>query len=919
LYSVLSLLLTWPLARHFTTHTPGDGIDDPALAWNLWWIKTRLVDQLQLDIFHTGWMFHPIEINLAFYTLTPLNGLLSVPLQTALTLVVANNLVLLSSFVLGGYGAYLLCRTVWPAPPGSDERVYQAAALCAGVLYGFASSKLFYAALGQFNIASSQWIPFCLLYLWRLGRSTTMQSALRNGLLAGLFLAFQIWAELTFASFLLLFTALFAFWQLVVIAHDKPPKVTNLGLLGNSRSPRFVTLGPFLTGLAVMGVVFGLALLPFLAAMLPDLRQEGDFFTSGGGFAEQFSADLVGLWLPTRLHPLWGEWVATLPFPNDKGQQLALSYAALAAAATGVITGLSGRAARAGRTTRNTTGFWLLALLVFTWLSLGPWLHWAGQELPIPGPFALVSRLPFFSGNRYPSRYGVLVLLCLAVLAAQGLIWLGYWARQRQWPAALPALLVGLLFLAEQLAAPLPLSDFRIPAIYDRLAAEPGDFAVLELPTGWRNGARVLGRSDVLIMRQQWYQTAHAKRRLGGNTSRNPEYKFQYFTETPLLGDLIALMNADRDHLAPVLEAEYPAMVARAQAQAAELLDFLEVRYVTLHVEHAPALLVRYVEEALPLTLVEEWQGPDWNGAPSTIRLYQVDQTGPSTTVANAADLAIPEAHHHLGEGWSAAAAPNEPRFSGRSTPLLLVDLPPNGGELALILPVAAPVRYTLNDVDLAANLQGARHILTVPDGVAAAPVDRLSLTFLEPPAPVAALAAVHAPQGVAIGGTGVRLDPGVALVVRSAGEEVGNFAHILVNGQEAAPNQRGYNLVALAPNGDVIDGEVFDTFQPREAARLAAWVAEWPPGTIIAGAVADEASLNLTEEAVAALHTLGVAGDLRGKFRWSHAFLGAAGATPGAAQEALSLIQPATLYAGLPADTPQVTGGVVQLGVTPN
>ncbi len=52
LYSMLALGLTWPLARHFTTHVPGDGIDDPSLAWNLWWIKTRLIDQLNLDIFH---------------------------------------------------------------------------------------------------------------------------------------------------------------------------------------------------------------------------------------------------------------------------------------------------------------------------------------------------------------------------------------------------------------------------------------------------------------------------------------------------------------------------------------------------------------------------------------------------------------------------------------------------------------------------------------------------------------------------------------------------------------------------------------------------------------------------------------------------------------------------------------------------
>ena len=115
-YTLAALLLTWPLAARLATHLPGDGIDDPALAWNLWWIKHSLVDLRQADIFHAGWMFHPIGINLAFYTLTPLQGLLSIPLQTATTLILANNLILLSSFVLGGYGTFLLVRSVWAAP-----------------------------------------------------------------------------------------------------------------------------------------------------------------------------------------------------------------------------------------------------------------------------------------------------------------------------------------------------------------------------------------------------------------------------------------------------------------------------------------------------------------------------------------------------------------------------------------------------------------------------------------------------------------------------------------------------------------------------------------------------------------------------------------------------------------------------------
>ncbi len=146
------------------------------------------------------------------------------------------------------------------------------------------------------------------------------------------------------------------------------------------------------------------------------------------------------------------------------------------------------------------------------------------------------------------------------------------------------------------------------------------------------------------------------------------------------------------------------------------------------------------------------------------------------------------------------------------------------------------------------------------------------------------------APAGDArygIGTTGAR-SPG-DLRVRSAGQPYGSVASIEVNGTERAPGGRGYNLVALDATGEVRAAATFDTFlEPAAAGRLGAWVAALPRGTIVAGAVQDEASGRLTADAVQALSTLGVAGDLRGRFRESHAFVGVKGAAPGAAVEAL-------------------------------
>ena len=307
--------------------------------------------------------------------------------------------------MLGAYGAFLLglylqrreettlTTGIWTAP--------FAPALIAGLIYGFGSAKLFYAALGQFNIAGSHWIPFAALYVLRLGDSDSPRRAAANGLMAGLFIVFQAWAELTYASFLLIFCAIYLVWRLPSLWAGPGPAATTLRSLA--------------LGFAVAALVFSLGITPFLAAMLPDMLREGDFFASGGGFAVVFSADLMG-YLAHRLHPLLGDWAAQLPFPNDMGQHIYLGYSLFALILVAAI-----YRRKLSPPARRLAGFWLLSALVFWALTLGPHVRWAGSDLPIPGPFALVSRLPFFSGNRYPSRYSVMLLVSAASLSVYGL------------------------------------------------------------------------------------------------------------------------------------------------------------------------------------------------------------------------------------------------------------------------------------------------------------------------------------------------------------------------------------------------------------------------------------------------------------------------------------------------------------------
>ena len=111
---------------------------------------------------------------------------------------------------------------------------------------------------------------------------------------------------------------------------------------------------------------------------------------------------------------------------------------------------------------RQIEAFWSANGLIFFVLSLGPYLHVAGRETPIPLPYlALYHFLPLFRIARGVSRFDVMVMLSLALLAALGL---------QRLVASLPEARRRILALAaialvcfEFLPLPYPVADVKIP------------------------------------------------------------------------------------------------------------------------------------------------------------------------------------------------------------------------------------------------------------------------------------------------------------------------------------------------------------------------------------------------------------------------------------------------------------------------
>ncbi|HID63673.1 MAG TPA: hypothetical protein EYP49_13190, partial [Anaerolineae bacterium] len=450
----------------------------------------------------------------------------------------------------------------------------------------------------------------------------------------------------------------------------------------------------------------------------------------------------------------------------------------------------------------------------------------------------------------------------------------------------------------EHLSIPLPLSDMRVPQVYRAIAAEPGDFAVLEVPLAWRNGFRITGPLHPAFMYAQFYQTVHHKRILGGNTSRNPEFKFQYFTEAPVINSLIALETGHEID---------EATLEKDKALAAEVLRFFGVRYVVVHTlqtddpQVTPDRVIPYVEATMPVEKFYE-QGD--------IVAYRVTLPPPAAEVTLrqaqgiAVDLDSELARLNLAEGWGRPTDLGRGlsgyRWVQRREARLLVRL--NGEPQVMSLRAFCPARgqaltviFNGKRLDPIELDQGwGEYELEVPGGYVKAGLNELRFRF----------ARLFPVEGYRLAsyfvGETATISP-VGITVESAGQEVGDLGHIYVDGRNVSPEGRGYNLAVIDPQtGAVASTASFDTHLDEGASRaLAEFVASIPEGRIVAVAVRDEASRLLGEEAVRALRTIGAEGELRGKFRWGQAIIGVKGAQPGQAVEKLAALRPAIVYVG--------------------
>ena len=458
-FVVLSCALTYPFALHLADHLRDNG-DSYEYAWDIGFGAYQLAhDPLHL---YSGNIFYPFPLSLAYSDSTVPNIVLGAPVVWLTNNpVLALNILILLTFVLGGYGMYLFVR---------QRTGSRAAGIVAGILYGFSPFR--FDHLAQLPNVSMEWAPFAL---WSLDRYLASG---RSRWAAGfaLFCVLQVLVSFYYA-FILGFGIAIYF-------------VARLIQLGRSwMRPRLIL--PFVASCAVGALVAAPFIIPYFTVErvfgLQRTLDEAIYFSAWpANFLAANRTSVVVL-----IAPLVRAWLHFWPksqiAASERWLYPGLLIVLLAAVAV----------ARRPKSVVIAPACMVIAGIL---LSFGPVFHIAANvsvPLPIPMPYAILFHyLPGFTALRVPSRFGALVVFGLAILAGDGLAYLETrldrsgkpLAHLSTQPISLRHLLVaGCATVAiVEGATILPLTPVKVgksvPPVYQWLATNPEPGAVVELP-----------------------------------------------------------------------------------------------------------------------------------------------------------------------------------------------------------------------------------------------------------------------------------------------------------------------------------------------------------------------------------------------------------------------------------------------------
>jgi hypothetical protein len=619
-YVCVAVAFSWPLLPNVTTHLTGDpGGDTGVYVWNQWVFQHGALAERR-NPFSTEHIFSltPRPVDLSQHNYTVFLNALALPLMGTLGPVATFNVVYLTIVVLTAWMAFVLARRV---TGGAAIEAW-----LAGCAFAWAPA-LVARSTGHFSLVAAA--PLAA-FLWCLHRFDSSEKP-REAVLAGLAIAWAMFCDPYYAVYCVLIATLYAAsrvvrldwrptwrpfvgsWLLDAAIVLTAALVVGLAVGGGQR---FTLFGlPFsvrglytpvlvLTALVVARVFVYLR--PANATLeLPSPRALRTVVAGAVAGALVLSPVLYG----ASVRVLDGTWVSppiywrssprgvdllafVTPNPTHPimvwlfGQpQLAaptvyVEYtASVSLIALAVVTFALWKAGLRAK-------WWVALTATFTALALGPFVHVAGLNTYVPGPWALLRYVPVFNMTRMPPRFAIVAALGLSVLFALALARLGLrFPRQRRTLLAV----VGVLLAFELWSGPRVLYSAGVSSVYDVVRADPRPVRLLELPFGARDGVTSAGDFSA---RYQFQQTVHGKRLIGGYLSRVSSRRFKEIRQLPILAGLITLSEGKS-----LADDEEAALIDAAP----RFLDRSNLGWVVIHPSRTPPALRDFAVRAFAL------------------------------------------------------------------------------------------------------------------------------------------------------------------------------------------------------------------------------------------------------------------------------------------------------------------------------
>jgi len=491
-FILLIVIVTFPLVFKITTHIPGFFSTDEIFGslWNSWRIKYSIENNFPLR--HTPLIAHPFGLDLYFpgynsYIWTGLTYLLSELTTPTFTW---SSQILLNIFLSASF-TYLLILYL------TRNRL---ASFFGGLVFSFCPYQ-FMRVWQHLGLTYNQWIPLCLLTAVLLKERGQRKYSLLFLISLLLLLSFD------FVIMYLETIALLSFFIYLIFYHWRVKIFRDKYILKED----FMFIKKIIFAGLITAIILSPQFFPIIKNRLelssttpasahnPYHRPFEDLFTQ--------SAKPLSYFLPAAVHPIFGKF--TEQFIGSRLYGISFTEHTLYLGWIPLI--LAFIAFRKWRKRRQSSvinedfymGFFIFLAIVAWFFSQPPWWKFGPIKIFMPS-FFIYKILPMY---RAYCRFGIVVMLAVAVLAGFGLKFILERFKTKRAKIAITAFFCGLVLFEFWNYPPFKVIDVsKVPQVYYWLKEEPGDFVIAEYPLD----------SDSPNEMYKFYQTKHEKKIING-------------------------------------------------------------------------------------------------------------------------------------------------------------------------------------------------------------------------------------------------------------------------------------------------------------------------------------------------------------------------------------------------------------------